>query len=233
MGATVRGTLLAAATLVLTTATAAAASGTATGPGAPLRTGWWSTLSADGTALPAPTTAAGDLHVGADPNGPTAFAAVAYAPLAPAADSAVLTLKIVTQNTVGTPALRVCPVTTASWPAGGDQPYTAAPTYSCTHAVSGVLGAGGATETFLLDAAEQDRDGGYDLAVVGTDGATPFSLDLSAPGTGSLSSTPGAPGAPAATATGATGATGAADGPAPASPAPVNAAPTPGPVIGG
>lgn len=168
---------------------AAAFGPTAAWAAAPTKAGWWNAASAGGTALPMPTTATGDLHVGQGPNGPTAYAAVGYDLSGQQVSGAVLELKITPNSTVGTPDLTACPTKTTSWRPVDDGPIADAPTYDCsTHGVAGLVSATGDTVTFLLDQAQQ-LAGGYSLAIVPSANATPFQLDLTKPGAQSLTVT--------------------------------------------
>ena len=96
-----------------------AASASAT---APSKSGWWNAATANGVALPQPTTSAADLHVGQGPNGPSAYAAVAYDLPGVTVTSALIELKVVAQSTVGTIFLSACPTKDVVWKAGGNQP---------------------------------------------------------------------------------------------------------------
>jgi hypothetical protein len=147
----------------------------------PERTGWWSKLSAGGAALPQPTTGDGELRISNGVDGPMAFAAVLYPGLG--ASAAVLTLQVEPDQTLGTPDLLACVTQDAQWPAGGNQPYDAAPGYDCdAGSAFGELSPDGTTLTFLLDATQQDPSGAWSLALVPTpDGSAPFSLDLEKP----------------------------------------------------
>lgn len=147
---------------------------------APERTGWWNRASAGDVALPQPTTAEGDLRISQAPDGPAAYAAVLY----PAAGSlsAVLTLQVRADRTVGTPDVQACLTESSDWQEGGNQPFTAAPAYDCdAGSVLGELAPDGTTLTFLLDQATQGLLGAWSLALVATPEAAPFFLDLAAP----------------------------------------------------
>jgi hypothetical protein len=176
----------------------------------PTKAGWWNAASAGGAALPMPATAAGDLHIGQGPTGPSALAAVAYDLLGQPVSSAVLELKL--KNAVGTPTLTACVTKDASWKAAENGAIADAPAYDCSKgSVGGVLSATSDTVTFLLDAAQQ-LAGSYSLAIVPRDGAAPFQVDVEKPGPASLvASDFGAPAEPA-----------------PAQPAPAAAAPPAG-----
>lgn len=162
----------------------------------PERTGWWNRLAAGGTALPQPTTAAGDLRISNAPDGPAAFAAVSY-PSAGATD-AVLTLALRAGRTVGTPDVLACPTTDGDWKEGGNQPYDAAPAYDCeTAAAFGELAPDGTTLTFLLDSSTQDATGTWSLALVPTPGTTaPFTVDVAQPAADAFTSSGAAADAP-------------------------------------
>lgn len=161
-------------TFVLLPAAAAAAE-------EPERTGWWNRLSAGGTALPQPTTGEGELRVSNGVDGPVAYSAVLYPGLG--STSAVLTLAVKADQTLGTPDVLACVTEDAEWSEGGNQPYDAAPAYDCdAGSAFGELSADGTTLTFLLDATQQDLAGSWSLALVPTPGGTtPFSLDLEKP----------------------------------------------------
>jgi hypothetical protein len=174
------------ALLLLTTASAVAvlpaAGATAA---APVKAGWWNVATFGGAALPLPTTAAGDLHVGQGLSGPTAYAAVAYFAKG-AVTAATLELKVTAGRTAGTPALQACPTKDDRWKPAQDGPVTDAPAYNCSRAaVIGVVAADGATVTFLLSEA-QLSGATYSLAIVPVAGSAPFQLDLTKPGLQSL-----------------------------------------------
>ncbi|MBK5307289.1 MAG: hypothetical protein JJD92_11435 [Frankiaceae bacterium] len=151
---------------------------------APSRTGWWNVISAGGMALPLPTTAADDLHVSQGPSGPAAFSAVAYDLFGQAVSGATLQLKITPNSTVGTVAVLACPTKDASWKAGGNQPYDAAPEYDCVNGEPGMVAADGSGITFFLDAPTGAT--GYSLAIVPAADATAFSVDIIKPDAASL-----------------------------------------------
>lgn len=152
----------------------------------PSKAGWWNVAALGGAALPMPTTAAGDLHVGQSPGGPTAYAAVSYDLAGLPVSSATLELKVTSGKTVGTPALQACLTKDDSWKAAEDGAITDAPAYDCSkNAVFGVVSATGDTVTFLLDAAQQ-LSGHYSLAIVPSASSTAFQVDLTKPGPESL-----------------------------------------------
>jgi len=151
---------------------------------APTKTGWWNEASANGVALPQPTTGADNLHVQEGPSGPTAYAAVAY-PLLGAVPSATLQLKVAPNSALGTPDVLACPTKDATWKAGGNQPYAARPQYDCATGVPGIRAADGTTITFLLDTRQQ-LSGSYSLALVPAPDAVPFSVDFVKPDATSL-----------------------------------------------
>lgn len=147
----------------------------------PSKFGWWNTVTANGVALPQPTTSADALHVGQGPKGPSAYAAVAYDLPGVMVTSAVIQLKVVAQSTVGQIVLAACPTKDLVWKTGGDQPIDTAPEYDCTKGVGGLVSADGTTVTFPLDSQQQLATGGYSLAIVPDPGAAPFSVDFSKP----------------------------------------------------
>lgn len=153
---------------------------------APTRTAWWNAASANGISLPQPTTGADSLHVGQSPEGPTAYAGVAYDLTGQAIAGATLQLKIVSGSAVGTVKVSACPTKNTTWKAGGNQPISAAPGYDCAGGAPGSLAADGASVTFLLDA-RQLLVGSYSLAIVPTEGAAPFQVDFAKPDAASLS----------------------------------------------
>ena len=159
---------------------------------APTKAGWWNAATAGGVALPQPTTSTDDLHVSEGPSGSAAIAAVAYDVVGTLSD-ATLVLKVVPGSAVGTIDVMACPTADTSWKAGGNQPYDAAPRYSCTRAVPGVVASDGTTVTFLLDAGQQLATGGLSVAVVPQDGALPFSVDFAKPDASSLTAQTEAP----------------------------------------
>lgn len=157
----------------------------------PTKAGWWNAASAGGAALPLPTTSAGDLHVGQGPNGPSAYAAVAYDLLGQSSTSASLVLKL--KNALGTPALSACATKNNAWKAAENGAIADAPAYDCAKAgVSGVLSAAGDSVTFLLSDTQQ-LAGSYSLAIVPTDGSVAFQVDIEKPGPASLTPTGLAP----------------------------------------
>jgi hypothetical protein len=158
---------------------------------APARTGWWTVASAGGMALPQPTTAAEDLHVGQGPDGPSAYAAVAYDLVGQTVSGATLQLKLVPNSALGTVALVACPTKAASWKAGGNQAYDTAPAYDCANGEPGMLAADGTGVTFFLDAPLGGT--GYSLAIVPAPGAAPFSVDVVKPDAVSLAAQVEAP----------------------------------------
>lgn len=182
--------------LVLAGGLAVLGCASATGPAAadaPVRTGWWTAATVGGTAAPLPTTADTDLHVASGPQGTLALAAVDYHVLP--VDTATLVLHITPNSLVGTPVLYACPTKDEGWKGGGDQPYDTAPVPQCTgRQVQGVVGTD--TVTFLLDSRSQLLPGVLSLALVPAAGST-FSLDLTAPGTASLTVAPAEEPAPA------------------------------------
>jgi hypothetical protein len=151
---------------------------------APAKSGWWNAAAAGGVALPQPTTAAEDLHVGQAPGGPSAYAAVAYDLLGQAVSAATLELKVVANSVVGTVDVMACPTKSASWQAGGNQPYDTAPAYDCATGVQGLLAADGTAVTFFLDAPVAGA--GYSLAIVPSADAVAFSADFTKPAASSL-----------------------------------------------
>ncbi|MCU1588748.1 MAG: hypothetical protein JWP11_4, partial [Frankiales bacterium] len=152
---------------------------------APTKTGWWNAASANGVALPMPTTSADDLHVGQGANGPTAYAAVAYDLTGQVVSAATLELKVVANSAVGTIDVVACPTKDSAWKAGGDQTYDARPQYDCAKGIQGVAAADGTKITFLLDTAQQLL-GGYSLAIVPSADAKPFTVDFAKPDPTSL-----------------------------------------------
>jgi hypothetical protein len=153
---------------------------------APTKTGWWNAASANGVALPMPTTSADDLHVGQGANGPTAYAAVAYSLVGQPVSAATLQLKVAANRTVGTIDVVACPTKDATWKGGGDQPYDAAPAYDCAKGIQGAVAADGTAVTFLLDTAQQSLGTGYSLAIVPSADAKPFDVDFVKPDATSL-----------------------------------------------
>lgn len=147
----------------------------------PERAGWWNRLSAAGTALPAPTTAEGDLRVALGPDGPAAYAALLYPSFGSVA--AVLTLTVRPDRTVGTPAVLACATVDTTWTEGANQPWDTAPEYDCALASAlGELAPDGSTVTFFLDATQQDLLGSWSLAVVpDPEAKDPFTVDFAKP----------------------------------------------------
>jgi hypothetical protein len=158
---------------------------TAASADAPTKAGWWNAASANGFALPAPTTGTDNLHVAQGPGGPTAYAAVAYDLTGQSISGATLQLKVSANSAVGTTDVMACPTKDASWKAGGNQTYDTRPAYDCAKGVHGVAAADGTTVTFLLDAAQQ-LSGAFSLAIVPAQDAVPFSIDFDKPDATSL-----------------------------------------------
>src|SRR3954466_926166 len=185
--------VLVPAFVVLGTATAGYAD-------APVKTAWWNAASANGVALPQPTTADGDLHVAQGPSGPGAVAAVSYELAGQLVSGALLQLKIAPNSAVGTVDVVACPTKTTTWKAGGTQPYDPAPAYDCTNSSHGVPTPDGTAVTFLLDAGQLIGGSSYSLAIVPKDGALPFTADFVKPDATSLTpevrEAPDAPAAP-------------------------------------
>ncbi|MFN2523783.1 MAG: hypothetical protein ABR614_10805 [Mycobacteriales bacterium] len=152
---------------------------------APTKAGWWNAVSANGFALPQPTTGADDLHVGEGPSGPSAYAAVAYDLTGQSVSGARLELTVEPDSAVGTVKVQACPTKTITWKAGGNQPYDTRPEYDCARATPGSLAADGSKVVFLLDA-PAEASAGYSLAIVPVDGAAPFMVDFAKPGPTSL-----------------------------------------------
>ncbi|MDT7544301.1 MAG: hypothetical protein QOE99_411 [Actinomycetota bacterium] len=153
---------------------------------APTKSAWWNAATANGVALPAPTTSADDLHLGQGPTGPSALAAVGYDLVGLVVSSARLQLKVTANSAVGTIDVVACPTKDASWKAGGNQPFDARPAYDCALGSRGLVAADGTSVTFLLESAQQAAGGGYSLAIVPTDGAQPFTVDFTKPDATSL-----------------------------------------------
>lgn len=151
---------------------------------APSKTGWWNALSAGGAALPAPTTAADDLRVSQGPNGPAAFAALAYDVFGQVVTAATLELKVVANSAVGTLDLMACATADAAWKPGGNQPMDAAPAYDCAKGVTGAATDDLTTVTFFLDAPLGGA--GYSIAIAPAPDALPFSVDFAKPDATSL-----------------------------------------------
>jgi hypothetical protein len=152
---------------------------------APSKTGWWNAMSAGGAALPVPTTGADDLHVSQGPNGPAAYAALAYDVLGQTVSAATLELKVVANSAVGTLDLMACPTKDTSWKAGGDQAMDAGPQYDCSKGVVGAATDDLATVTFFLDAPPLGSVG-YSVAVAPSPDALPFSVDFVKPDASTL-----------------------------------------------
>lgn len=187
--AAVVGGLAVAPLLLLSTSGAAWAD-------APSKTGWWNALSAGGAALPVPTTGADNLHVSQGPNGPAAFAALAYDVFGQVVTAATLELKVVANSAVGTPDLVACPTKDATWKPGGNQPMDTAPAYDCAKGVVGAATDDLTTVTFFLDAPLGVA--GYSIAIAPAADALPFSVDFAKPDATSLTLQVEAPAADAA-----------------------------------
>jgi hypothetical protein len=153
---------------------------------APTKAGWWNAATANGVALPQPTTASGDLHVAAGPTGPAAYAAVGYELAGQAVTGGLLTLKVVANTAVGTVAVKACPTKDDSWKGGDDQPIDSAPAYDCSKGSNGVANADGTSITFILDEGQLLGADTYSLALVPVDGAAPFTVDFAKPDATSL-----------------------------------------------
>jgi hypothetical protein len=153
---------------------------------APAKTGWWNSATANGVALPMPTTAAGDLHVSQGPSAPTAYAAVGYDLYGQAVSGATLKLKVAANSAVGTVDVLACPTKSSAWKAGDDQPYDTAPAYDCALGSKGIPSADGASFTFLLDSGQLLGGSAFSLAIVPNPTAGPFSVDFVKPDATSL-----------------------------------------------
>lgn len=192
---------------------------------APVRTGWWSTVTPGPFAAPAPGTPSGELQVSAVSGVQFAFAAVLFEVPSGTPD----VLRLVIAGGQGTSDVQACPTTTRTWPAGSDQPASAAPAYDCTHAVPGVLSTDGSAVTFAVSGLAGDQKV-LSLAIVPA--ASTFVVDFQAPAADALTVT-----VPSASATPSTPpplAQAVAGGQAPASGASLPAslpapAPSPGP----
>jgi len=181
---------------------------------APEDQAWWS--EAQQAPSPAPTVpinqATGtNLLVGNDPSGPNAIAAVRYnvpgtidgEPVNAATASGTLTLAVAANGTVGTPVVVACPII-SSWQSAQGGTWDARPKYTCATSAKGAFNADTTAATFKLPPNLQARPGVFDLAIV-PDPAnqTPFSVQFTAPGQGSL--VVEASGAPASSDEGAAG----------------------------
>ena len=175
---------------------------TTTGPAAQ---GWWS------EAQPSPPLALNaladdNLHVGNDPMGPNAIAAVRYSVPASidgksvdvSTVAGVLTLSPAAGSTLGAPAPVACPVRGAWEPAMAGE-WSKRPTFSCTSSAVGTPTADGTAVRFSLTPALQARPGVFDVAIVPAPGTTsPFAIAFQRAGAGSLVLTGGRAIAPAA-----------------------------------
>jgi hypothetical protein len=167
----------------------------------PAAQGWWS----EAPALAVNPLADGNLHVGNDPTGPNAIAAVRYAvpgsvdgkPVDAATVAGVLTLSAVAGSTLGTPALVACPVRGA-WESAMAGEWSKRPTFSCTASAAGTPTSDGTAVRFSLTPALQARPGVYDLAIVPAPASTsPFAVAFEKAAPGSLALTGGRAIAPA------------------------------------
>jgi hypothetical protein len=172
-------------TIGAATLLACALSGTAYAD-APSKSGWWNAATANGTALPLPTTEPGNLHVSQGPNGPASYAAVAYDLTGQDVGGGTLQLKVAPTSSVGTVDVFACPTKDASWKAGDNQPFDTAPAYDCTLGSKGILNADSTAMTFLLDAGQLLGGVGFSLAIVPNSTATPFTIDFVKPDATSL-----------------------------------------------
>ena len=174
---------------------------TATGPAAQ---GWWSEVQSS-PPLAVNALADDNLHVGNDPTGPNAIAAVRYAvpgsidgkSVDVSTVAGVLTLSPAAGSTLGTPALVACP-----WEPAMAGQWSKRPTFSCATSAAGTPTADDTAVRFSLTPAVQARPGVYDLAIVPAPGnASPFAIAFQRAGAGSLALTGGRAIAPAAPAT--------------------------------
>lgn len=149
---------------------------------APVRAGWWSTVTPGPFAAPAPATPSGELQVSAVSGVQFAFAAVLF----DVPSGTPYVLRLVIAGGQGTPDVRSCPTTTPTWPAGSDQPASAAPAYDCTHAVPGVLATDGSAVTFAVSGLSGDQKV-LSLAIVPA--ASTFAVDFQAPAADALTVT--------------------------------------------
>lgn len=158
---------------------------------APVRVGWWNTVSAGTLAAPSPATPRGGMHIASAPGQVLAYGAVLY-PLATKGSVGRLTLGIASSQ--GTVQLLACPTRNVTWSGGDDQPAAKAPPYNCaTHAV-GAVAADGNTVTFTLPTLPAHT---LSLAIVPdtSAGDAVFSVDVDKPSPSSLdiTTTPSAP----------------------------------------
>jgi hypothetical protein len=158
---------------------------------APVRVGWWNSVSAGGNAAPSPTTPAGGMHIASGPSTVLAYGALLYP--VPQAASGQLQLSIT--GSQGTVALVACPTKTASWAAGDDQSSDNEPTYDCSaFHFPGTVSADGTSVTFSVNALIESTPGMLSLAIVPDPSASaPFSVDIDKPGPQSLAVTSAPP----------------------------------------
>jgi hypothetical protein len=154
---------------------------------APVRVGWWNSVSAGGNAAPSPTTPAGGMHIASGPSAPLAYGALLYP--VPQAASGQLELSIT--GAQGTVALVACPTKSANWAAGDDQASDTGPVYDCgTFHFPGSVSSDGTSVTFSVNALIEPTPGMLSLAIVPDPSASaPFSVDIDKPGPQSLSVT--------------------------------------------
>lgn len=183
---------------------------------APVRVGWWNSVSAGGNAAPSPTTPAGGMHISSTPGGALAYGALLYP--VPQAASGQLRLSIT--GAQGTVALVACPTKNANWPAGDDQASDSEPAYDCSaFHFPGTVSADGTSVTFSVSALVEPTPGSLSLAIVPDPSASaPFSVDIDKPGPQSLAVTSAAPPTTTFPPTTAVPASGPATAPAPGAP---------------
>jgi hypothetical protein len=157
------------------------------GADAPVRVGWWNSVSAGGNAAPSPTTPAGGMRVAGGPSAVFAYGALLYP--VPQAASGQLQLSIT--GSQGTVALVACPTKTANWAAGDDQASDNEPAYDCsTFHFPGTVSADGKTVAFSVSGLAEPTPGSLSLAIVPDPAASaPFSADIDKPGPQSLAVT--------------------------------------------
>lgn len=164
---------------------------------APEDQGWWSEAQqapSPAPAVPINQATGSNLMIGNDPSGANAMAAVRYnvpgtidgEPVDASTASGTLTLQVAANGTVGTPVVEACPII-SSWQSAQGGEWAARPKYTCATSAKGAFNADATAVTFKLTPNLQARPGVFDLAIV-PDPAnqTPFSVQFTAPGQGSL-----------------------------------------------
>jgi hypothetical protein len=158
----------------------------------PDQVGWWSEVQQAPSPLPVNAITGDNLMVGNDPMGPNAIAAVRFtvpsnidgAAVDPSTVPATLTLHVVANSAVGTPAVAAC-IVVANWEPATGGSWGARPNYTCSPSAAGSFSAD--TATFQLTPELQRGAGLYDMVLAPDPTKTdPFSVQFVPPGAEAL-----------------------------------------------